>query len=151
MLQNLTIPAPESPQPIEGYGLPTTPQLDWSFVSERMAAAQYYWINTADTDDSDAPQPHAAPLWGIWHGDRIHFDGSPQTRWARNLIAHPAIAVHPPDAENVVIIEGFRVALLNTGPLPWDMLAVGTLSAAAIFVSGLFYFRRMEATFADVA
>ena len=42
----------------------------------------------------------------IVNGDRIHFDGSPQTRWARNLIAHPAIAVHPPDAENVVIIEG---------------------------------------------
>ena len=27
----------------------------------------------------------------------------------------------------------------------------GMLSAAAIFVTGLFYFRRMEATFADVA
>ena len=106
MLSKLVIPAPEPPQPIEGYGLPDTPQLDWAFVDEHMAAAQYYWINTADTDDNNAPQPHAAPLWGIWHGDRIHFDGSPQTRWARNLIAHPAIAVHPPDAENVVIIEG---------------------------------------------
>ncbi|MBK7217318.1 MAG: ABC transporter permease [Candidatus Promineofilum sp.] len=51
----------------------------------------------------------------------------------------------------VGVIEGFRVALLNTGPLPWDMLGVGTLSAAIIFVTGLFYFRRMEVTFADVA
>ena len=51
----------------------------------------------------------------------------------------------------VGVIEGFRVALLNTGPLPWDMLGVGTLSAAVIFVTGLFYFRRMEVTFADVA
>ena len=51
----------------------------------------------------------------------------------------------------VGVIEGFRVALLNTGPLPWDMLSVGTLSAAVIFVTGLFYFRRMEVTFADVA
>ena len=51
----------------------------------------------------------------------------------------------------VGVIEGFRVALLNTGPLPWDMLAVGALSAAVIFVTGLFYFRRMEVTFADVA
>src|SRR5690606_4801379 len=47
----------------------------------------------------------------------------------------------------VGVIEGFRSALLNTVPMPWDMLAVGTLSALAIFVSGLYYFRRLEATF----
>lgn len=51
----------------------------------------------------------------------------------------------------VGVIEGFRSALLNTGPMPWDMLAVGTASAIVIFVGGLFYFRRMEAFFADVA
>ncbi len=51
----------------------------------------------------------------------------------------------------VGVIEGFRSALLNTGPMPWDMLAVGTASALVLFVSGLFYFRRMEAYFADVA
>ena len=34
---------------------------------------------------------------------------------------------------------------------PWDMLAAGTASALVIFVTGLFYFRRMEVTFADVA
>ena len=93
MLPKLVIPAPEAPQPLEGYGLPTTAQLDWSFVSQRMGQARYYWINTADTDDPTAPQPHVAPLWGLWHGDRIHFDGSPQTRWARNLAAHPALSL----------------------------------------------------------
>lgn len=51
----------------------------------------------------------------------------------------------------VGVIEGFRAALLGTGPMPWDMIAVGTASALVIFVTGLFYFRRMEATFADVA
>ncbi len=51
----------------------------------------------------------------------------------------------------VGVIEGFRSALLGTTPMPWDMIAVGTLSAAVIFVTGLFYFRRMEASFADVA
>jgi len=51
----------------------------------------------------------------------------------------------------VGVIEGFRSALLNTGPMPWDMLAAGTASALVLFVSGLFYFRRMEAFFADVA
>lgn len=51
----------------------------------------------------------------------------------------------------VGVIEGFRAALLNTGPMPWDMIAVGAISATVLFVSGLFYFRRMESTFADVA
>lgn len=51
----------------------------------------------------------------------------------------------------VGVIEGFRVALLNTGPMPWDMIAAGTVSALLIFVSGLYYFRRMEVHFADVA
>ena len=113
MLPKLTIPPSEAPKPIDGYGLPDAPQLDWSFVSEQMAAARYYWISTADTDDADAPQPHVAPLWGVWRGDRVYFDGSPQTRWARNLADHPAIAVHPPDAENVVIIEGVARLLSN--------------------------------------
>lgn len=51
----------------------------------------------------------------------------------------------------VGVIEGFRAALLNTGPMPWDMILIGTLSATIIFIFGLFYFRRMEAYFADVA
>lgn len=51
----------------------------------------------------------------------------------------------------VGVIEGFRSALLDTGPMPWDMILIGTFSAAVMFVTGLFYFRRMEATFADVA
>ena len=48
------------------------------------------------------------------------------------------------------VIEGFRSALLGTNPMPWDMLAVGTLSAIVIALSGLWYFRRMERYFADV-
>jgi lipopolysaccharide transport system permease protein len=48
------------------------------------------------------------------------------------------------------IIEGFRSALLGTRPMPWDLLAVGTGMAMLIALSGAFYFRRMEKTFADV-
>jgi lipopolysaccharide transport system permease protein len=49
------------------------------------------------------------------------------------------------------VIEGFRSALLNTNPMPWDLVGVGFLSAAVLFVSGAFYFRRMEFLFADLA
>jgi lipopolysaccharide transport system permease protein len=49
------------------------------------------------------------------------------------------------------VIEGFRAALLGTRPMPWDLLAVGSMVALVIAVSGAFYFRRMERIFADVA
>ena len=48
------------------------------------------------------------------------------------------------------VIEGFRSALLGTNPMPWDLLAVGSLSAFIITISGLWYFRRTERIFADV-
>ncbi len=51
----------------------------------------------------------------------------------------------------VGVIEGFRAALLNTTPMPWNLIAVGSISALLIAVSGAYYFRRMEAIFADVA
>lgn len=49
------------------------------------------------------------------------------------------------------IIEGFRAALIGVNPLPWDLIAIGTISTMAIFISGLLYFRNVESIFADVA
>lgn len=51
----------------------------------------------------------------------------------------------------VGIIEGFRASLLNTTPMPWDLIAVGSLSAFILFISGAYYFKHTEAIFADVA
>lgn len=48
------------------------------------------------------------------------------------------------------VVEGFRWALLGTDTGPGPIIAVSSLAALAIFVGGLFYFRRMEKTFADV-
>ncbi len=80
---------------------------------------------------------YAAPV--VWSGSLIAERFGPLGRFLFGL--YPMVGV----------IEGFRAALLNTGPMPWDMIAVGTVSALVLFVTGLFYFRRMESTFADVA
>jgi lipopolysaccharide transport system permease protein len=50
----------------------------------------------------------------------------------------------------VGVIEGFRSALIGTIPMPWDLLAVGAGVSAILFLTGIFYFRRMERKFADV-
>ena len=50
----------------------------------------------------------------------------------------------------VGVVEGFRWALLGTRTAPGPMILVSSLAAFIIFVGGMFYFRRMEKTFADV-
>lgn len=47
------------------------------------------------------------------------------------------------------VVEGFRWALLGTETAPGPMLAVSTTIALIVLITGLFYFRRMERTFAD--
>jgi lipopolysaccharide transport system permease protein len=49
------------------------------------------------------------------------------------------------------VIEGFRSCLIGAKPMPWDLIASGTISAIVITVSGAYYFKRMEKIFADVA
>ena len=50
----------------------------------------------------------------------------------------------------VGVVEGFRWALLDTQTAPGPIIAVSTLAALLLMMSGAYYFRRMEKTFADV-
>jgi lipopolysaccharide transport system permease protein len=47
------------------------------------------------------------------------------------------------------VVEGFRWALLGTQTAPGPMIIVSALVALVMLVTGLFYFRRMERSFAD--
>ncbi len=49
------------------------------------------------------------------------------------------------------VIEGFRSALIGKNPMPWDLILMGSIGALVIFITGAFYFQRMEKNFADVA
>jgi lipopolysaccharide transport system permease protein len=48
------------------------------------------------------------------------------------------------------VIEGFRWALLGVNTAPGLMLVVSSIIAVLVLVSGAYFFRRMETTFADV-
>jgi lipopolysaccharide transport system permease protein len=50
----------------------------------------------------------------------------------------------------VGVAEGFRWALLGTNTAPGPIIAVSSAAAVIILVTGAFYFRRMEKTFADL-
>ena len=71
-------------------------------------------------------------------------------------IAYPSSLLHEPwrtiYALNpmVGVVEGFRWALLRSNAAPGPMVLVSAAAAVVILITGAFYFRRMEKTFADV-
>jgi lipopolysaccharide transport system permease protein len=50
----------------------------------------------------------------------------------------------------VGVVEGFRWALLGSGPAPGAMAGISAVMTAVLLTTGALYFRRMEKTFADV-
>jgi len=48
------------------------------------------------------------------------------------------------------VIHAYRAALLGHQPIDWGLLGLSTLIILALFLGGLYYFRRMEKVFADV-
>jgi nitroimidazol reductase NimA-like FMN-containing flavoprotein (pyridoxamine 5'-phosphate oxidase superfamily) len=115
-------PAADRPAFPTDYGVATSVDglLRWSHVEERLRTARHYWIITATTSG----QPHAIPIWGAWADGAIFFDGSPQTRWARNLAANPQIVVHLESGDDVVIVHG-TARFTHPAPEVAQQLAAG--------------------------
>jgi len=71
-------------------------------------------------------------------------------------IAYPSSMLHEPWRTiyglnpMVGVVEGFRWALLKSNSAPGPIIAVSAAAALVILVTGAFYFRRMEKTFADI-
>src|SRR5437773_11086029 len=71
-------------------------------------------------------------------------------------IAYPSSLLHEPWRTiyglnpMVGVVEGFRWALLRSNSAPGPMIAVSSGAALLILITGAFYFRRMEKTFADI-
>jgi lipopolysaccharide transport system permease protein len=72
-------------------------------------------------------------------------------------IAYPSSLLHYPWQRTVYalnpmvgVVEGFRWCLLGKGPAPGPMLIASAVTSILMLLSGAFYFRRMERTFADV-
>src|SRR5579884_1968676 len=92
---------PHAP-PTYAFGKDDAPFLPWAHAEGRLEDALNYWLATTRPDG----RPHVTPVWGVWVSDALYFDGIPTSRWARNLAANPAIAVHLESATDMVIQEG---------------------------------------------
>ncbi len=63
-----------------------------------------------------------------------------------NPVLHTLYGINP----MVGVVEGFRWALLGLDTPPGPIIWVSALVSALLFISGAFYFKRMERSFADV-
>ena len=87
----------------------------WSHVEQRLTGAKNYWLCSVRPNG----HPHAIPKWAVWVDDKIYFDGSPETRHARNIARNPQVALHLESGDDVIIVEGEARAL----PKPSSELA----------------------------
>lgn len=109
MKQSPKVTRPQFP---EGYLENPTTLLPWSHVEQRLAEAVNYWLCSVRSDG----RPHAVPKWAVWVEGRIYFDGSPQTRHARNIALNPQVVVHLESGTDVVIVEGTAAAVERPEP-----------------------------------
>lgn len=116
-------PARARPTVPAGYGLPASTDglLEWSDVEPRLVAALHYWLATVRPDGT----PHSVPRWGVWLDGRFYYDGSPETRHARNLEHNPACTLTLESGTEVVIVEG------TSAPARADAEDLGRRLAAA--------------------
>lgn len=90
----------------EGYLANPKGFVPWSHVEERLTEAKNYWLCSVRPDG----RPHVVPKWAVWVDEKIYFDGSPQTRHARNIAQNPHVSVHLESGNDVIIVEGLCAA-----------------------------------------
>ena len=127
------------------FGFAPSPNAVWlpflvllSFVA---ALGVGFWLSALNVQFRDVQ--HAVPfLVQIWlfMTPIAYPSGLLAEEWRTVYALNPMVGV----------VEGFRWALLGTETAPGPIIVVSSLSAVAMLVSGAFYFRRMERTFADV-
>ncbi len=83
----------------------------WAAIEAKLETSPNYWLTTI----GPTGRPHDRPVDGVWVDGALVFGGSPDTRWVRNLQANPAVSVHLPSGDDVVILEGEIELVVDEG------------------------------------
>lgn len=98
-MQPTKIGRPKFPK---GYVDNPTSEVSWDEVEKRLVASKHYWMCSVRPNG----RPHVAPRWAVFLDGKIYYDGSPETRHARNLETNPNISVHLESGEEAIILDG---------------------------------------------
>ena len=126
------------------YGYPVGPQILLlpAFVALAFVTSLGVglWLSALNVEFRDVRYmiPFLTQLW-LFSTPILYSSTAVTTPWKRVLLG-----LNPMSG----VVEGFRWTMLGK-PSPGPMLIVSVVTVLVIFLSGLFYFRRMERTFAD--
>jgi nitroimidazol reductase NimA-like FMN-containing flavoprotein (pyridoxamine 5'-phosphate oxidase superfamily) len=98
-MANIKVTRPDIPK---GYVDKPKSEVPWAEVEKRLVESKNYWMCSVRPDG----RPHAIPRWAVYLDEKIYYDGSPQTRHARNLVENPNVSVHLESGQEAVILEG---------------------------------------------
>jgi nitroimidazol reductase NimA-like FMN-containing flavoprotein (pyridoxamine 5'-phosphate oxidase superfamily) len=93
----------------KGYADKPKTYLSWDQVARKLTDAINYWICSVRPNG----HPHAVPKWAVFVEDKIYYDGSPETRHAKNISKNPHVSLHLESGSDVVIVEGSAQEVQN--------------------------------------
>ncbi|MBN1453736.1 MAG: pyridoxamine 5'-phosphate oxidase family protein [Anaerolineales bacterium] len=85
-----------------GYVDNPTSEVSWDYVTQQLTEAKNYWLCSTRPDG----RPHVVPRWAVYVDGKIYYDGSSETRHARNIVENPHVSLHLESGDQVVILEG---------------------------------------------
>jgi lipopolysaccharide transport system permease protein len=127
------------------YGIAPSPRLlaapVFGLIAAVAALAPGVWLAALNVRYRDVRHviPFMVQIW-LFATPVAYSSGLVPARW------QPLYALNPMAG----VVNGFRWMIAPDAPLPGIGLAVGVAAAAALLTTGLYFFRRMERSFADV-
>ncbi|NWG35813.1 MAG: pyridoxamine 5'-phosphate oxidase family protein [Chloroflexi bacterium] len=95
-----------------GYADNPASYLTWEWVAAQLTEAKHYWLCSVRPDG----RPHVVPRWGVFLDNKFYYDGSPETRHARNIEKNPHVTLNLESGEKAIIMEGTSRAADKPAP-----------------------------------
>lgn len=95
-----------------GYVDGPSAYLTWEWVVTQLTESKHYWLCTVRPDG----RPHVVPRWCVYLDGKIYYDGSPETRHARNIEGNPNVSLHLESGTEAVILEGISSPVGKPSP-----------------------------------
>jgi hypothetical protein len=108
----MSTPKISRPKLPKGYVDNPISEVPWEHVEKRLTESINYWLCTVYPDG----RPHVIPRWGVYLDGKFYYDGSPETRHARNLERNSNASLHLESGSDVVIMDGTAQAASKPDP-----------------------------------
>lgn len=76
--------------------------IEWDWVEKQLTKSKHYWLCSVRPNG----HPHVVPRWGAFIDNKFYYDGSPETRHARNILENPYVTLNLESGEKAIILEG---------------------------------------------